>query len=79
MIKLSLIPAPEIRQLRDLMRYRSKLTNMLISEKNHAQNSLTISNLKLDDVFSDVFEKSARFITNYMLDHPSEAFDVALL
>ena len=77
MIKPSFIPSPEIRHLRDLMRYRFKLTNMLSSEKNRAQNCLTVSNLKLDDVFSDVFGKSARSITAYMLDHPGEAFDVA--
>ena len=76
MIKPSSIPSPEIRQLRDLMRYRFKLTNMLTSEKNRAQNCLTVSNLKLDDVFSDVFGKSARSITNYILDHPGETFDV---
>ena len=76
-IKPSFIPSPEIRHLRDLMRYRFKLTNMLTGEKNRAQNCLTVSNLKLDDVFSDVFGKSARSITNYMLDHPGEIFDVA--
>ena len=77
MIKPSFIPSPEIRQLRDLMRYRFKLTNMLTGEKNRAQNCLTVSNLKLDDVFSDVFGKSARSITNYILDHPGETFDVS--
>lgn len=77
MIKPSFIPSPEIRQLRDLIRYRIKLTNMLTGEKNRAQNCLTVSNLKLDDVFSDVFGKSSRSITNYMLDHPGETFDVA--
>ena len=77
MIKPSFIPSPEIRQLRDLMRYRFKLTNMLTGEKNRAQNCLTISNLKLDDVFSDVFGKSARSITNYILEHPGETFDVS--
>jgi len=77
MIKPSFIPSPEIRQLRDLIRYRTKLTNMLTGEKNRAQNCLTVSNLKLDDVFSDVFGKSSRSITNYMLDHPGETFDVA--
>jgi len=77
MIKPSFIPSPEIRHLRDLIRYRSKLTNMLTGEKNRAQNCLTVSNLKLDDVFSDVFGKSSRSITNYMLDHPGETFDVA--
>lgn len=77
MIKPSFIPSPEIRQLRDLVRYRVKLTNMLTGEKNRAQNCLTVSNLKLDDVFSDVFGKSARSITNYILDHPGETFDVS--
>ena len=77
MIKPSFIPSPEIRQLRDLMRYRFKLTNMLTGETNRAQNCLTISNLKLDDVFSDVFGKSARSITNYILEHPGETFDVS--
>ena len=77
MIKPSFIPSPEIRQLRDLVRYRVKLTNMLTGEKNRAQNCLTVSNLKLDDVFSDVFGKSARSITNYILEHPGETFDVS--
>ena len=76
MIKPSFIPPAEIRHLRDLVRYRSKLTNMLTGEKNRAQNCLTVSNLKLDDVFSDVFGKSSRSITEYILAHPGEAFDV---
>lgn len=77
MIKPSFIPPADIRQLRDLVRYRGKLTNCLIGEKNRAQNCLTVSNLKLDDVFSDVFGKSARSITEYILEHPGETFDVA--
>ena len=77
MIKSSFIPPPDIRQLRDLVRYRGKLTNCLTGEKNRAQNCLTVSNLKLDDVFSDVFGKSARSITEYILAHPGESFDVA--
>jgi len=78
MIKPSFIPPPDIRNLRDLIRYRFKLTNCLTGEKNRAQNCLTVSNLKLDDVFSDVFGKSARSITNYILEHPGEQFDVTL-
>ena len=77
MVKPSFIPPPVIRQLRDLVRYRVKLTNMITGEKNRAQNCLTVSNLKLDDVFSDVFGKSARSITEYILAHPGETFDVA--
>ena len=77
MVKPSFIPPPDIRQLRDLMRYRMKLTNMLTSEKNCALNCLTVSNLKLDDVFSNVFGKSSRSIIRYILEHPGERFDVA--
>ena len=77
MVKPSFIPPPDIRQLRDLMRYRMKLTNMLTGEKNRAQNCLTVSNLKLDDVFSDVFGKSSRSIIQHILDNSGQQFDVA--
>ena len=77
MIKPSFIPPPAIRHLRDLIRYRFKLTNMLTGEKNRALNCLTVSNLKLDDVFSDVFGKSSRSITTFFLEHPGESFDVS--
>jgi transposase len=77
MVKPSFIPPADIRHLRDLVRYRVKLTNCLTGEKNRTQNCLTVSNLKLDDVFSDVFGKSARSITNFILEHPGVQFDVA--
>ena len=77
MVKPSFIPPPDIRHLRDLMRYRMKLTNMVTSEKNRALNCLTVSNLKLDDVFSDVFGKSSRSIIHHILERPGETFDVA--
>ena len=77
MIKPSFIPPPTIRHLRDLVRYLRKLTNIETGEKNRAQNCLTVSNLKLDDVFSDVFGKSALSITCHIIDHPGEPFDVA--
>ena len=76
MVKPSFIPPADIRQLRDLVRYRFKLTCMITGEKNRAQNCLTVSNLKLDDVFSDVFGKSSRSITEHILQHPGETFDV---
>ena len=73
----SFIPPFEIRQMRDLMRYRVKLTNMSSSEKNRAQNCLTVSNIKLDDVFSDIFGKSASAIIEQLMLHPDGDFDVA--
>ena len=71
----SFIPPADIRQLRDLMRYRWKLTNFTTGEKNRAQNCLTVSNIKLDDVFSDVFGKTASAITDRLLES-NEPFDV---
>ncbi len=38
---------------------------------------MTASNLKLDDVFSDVFGKSSRSIIQHILDHPGQQFDAA--
>ncbi len=76
MVRPSFIPPADIRHLRDLVRYRFKLTCIIVGEKNRAQNCLTVSNLKLDDVFSDMFGKSARSITEFMLTHPGELFDV---
>jgi len=71
----SFIPPTDIRQLRDLVRYQWKLTNFMTGEKNRAQNCLTVSNIKLDDVFSDVFGKAASAITTRLLEN-CEPFDV---
>ena len=54
-----------------------KLTWAATGEKNRAHNCLTVSNLKLDSVFSNVFGKSASAIIDFMLEHPGEKFDVA--
>lgn len=68
----SFIPPADIRQLRDLVRYHWKLTNFTTGEKNRAQNCLTVSNIKLDDVFSDVFGKASTNIVTRLLENPSE-------
>ena len=39
-------------------------------------NCLTISNFKLGDVFSDIFGKFSHSITEQILKHPGETFDV---
>lgn len=80
----SFIPPKSTRCLRELLRYRFKLVNMSASEKNRIQNSLTISNITLDSVLSDIFGKSASNILDYILslDKPedfSEEFIKTLL
>jgi len=74
----SFIPPAPIRELRDLIRYRTKLTNYMTGEKNRAQNCLTSSNIQLDHAFSDVFGKSATAILEHLLECPGDKnFDVA--
>lgn len=77
LVSPSFIPPFDIRQLRDLSRYRTKLTGFTAGEKNRAQNCLTVSNIQIDHVFSDVFGKSAEAITEQLLEHPDGNFDVA--
>ena len=79
LVRSSFIPPPDIRQLRDLCRYYMKLTYMCTSEKNRAQNCLTVCNFKLDAVFSDVFGMSASRIIEKLIVHGNSDFDFASL
>jgi transposase len=73
----SFMPPLPIRQLRDLMRYRFKLTNFMSSEKNRLQNSLTVSNIQLGNVVSDTFGKSSMNIIDKLLENPLDtSFDI---
>lgn len=71
----SFIPPRNIRELRDLMRYRFKLTNIRSSEKNRFQNSLTVSNIMISSVVSDTFGKSSSAIIKYAMEH-SDNLDI---
>lgn len=73
LVPSSFIPPKEIRMLRELFRYRFKLTGHRASEKNRLQNSLTVSNIALASVVSDSFGKSASAIVEYILT--CETFD----
>lgn len=77
MIKSSFIPPPDIRHLHDLLRLRMKLTYQITGMKNLALNCLTVSNLKLDDVFSGVFDKSSRSIIQQILENSGVRFNVS--
>ena len=67
LVNPSFMPPLEIRQLRDLMRYRFKLLNCRTSEKNRLQNSLTMSNIMISNVLTDTFGKTAQSILKKML------------
>jgi len=73
----SFMPPADICQLRDLMRYRFKLTCFRSSEKNRLQNCLTVSNIQLGNVISDTFGKSAQAILDKLLENPADtSFDL---
>ncbi|AFK86133.1 transposase IS116/IS110/IS902 family protein [Thermoanaerobacterium aotearoense SCUT27] len=73
----SFMPPADIRQPRDLMRYRYKLTCFMSSEKNRLQNCLTVSNIQLENVVSDTFGKSSKRILDKLLENPLDtSFDI---
>jgi transposase len=55
LLKGSFIPNRNIRELRDLVRYKTKLTNQVSSEKNRLIKILEDANIKLSSVLSDIF------------------------
>ena len=68
LVKFSFIPPKEIRQLRELSRYRIKLVGMRCSESLIYQNSLTVSNIGLGSILSDSTGKSARNVMSLALN-----------
>lgn len=74
-VKASFIPPADIRALRELSRYRLKLSYMRTAEKNRYQNSMTISRIRIDCVLTDPFGLSATRIMDYLLS--DEPFDEA--
>ena len=60
MLRPSFVPPPEIRQLRDLTRYRADLVAVRTAEKNRVEKLLEDAQIKLSTVVSDVFGVSGR-------------------
>ena len=71
----SYIPCKEIRILREFTRYRYKLTSCRSSEKNRFQNALTVCNIALDSVVSDIFGKSATSVIDYLLEQSDNSIN----
>lgn len=77
LVQPSFIPPIEIRDLRDLTRYRHKLVRMRSAEKSRIHNILTVCNIMLSSVASDIFGKSGMNIIRAALNHT--AFDEEIL
>ena len=68
LVRGSYVPCKKIRSLREYTRYRYKLISCRSSEKNRYQNALTVCNVALDSVVSDIFGKSSTSIIDYLLE-----------
>ena len=68
LLKGSFIPPQDMRELRDLTRYRKKLTQSVSAEKNRVQKTLEDANIKLSSVVSDTFGVSATEIIDALLE-----------
>ena len=67
LVQPSFIPPKHIRELRDLTRYRHKLVRARSSEKSRIHNILTVCNLMLSSVATDIFGKSGMNIMKALL------------
>lgn len=81
LVRGSFIPPKAIRELRDISRYYHKLIGMNSSESNRYQNCLTVSNLGIGSIFTDVNGKSAKRVMEVVLaaDDPNCISDEDLL
>lgn len=67
LVKGSFVPERDMRELRDLTRYRKKLVQAISSEKNRVQKVLEDANVKLSSVVSDTFGVSGNEIIEALL------------
>lgn len=79
LLKGSFIPPRDIREMRDLFRYKRKLQSLITAEKNRFQKILEDANIKLGDYISDIFGVSGTAITNSIIDGVSHPIVLAEL
>lgn len=80
LVKGSFIPPKPIRELRDLTRYREKLTQKRSSEINRIQKFLEDANIKLSSVATDITGVSAQNMIYHLIQDdmsPQEMADLA--
>jgi transposase len=68
LLKGSFIPTAPIRNIRELYRYKRKLVQQGVSERNRLQKVLEDANIKLTSVVTDVFGKTGTLIINAVIE-----------
>ncbi len=79
LLKASFIPSSPQRELRDLTRYRVRLTEEKAREVNRVQKTLEDTNLKWGDVVSDMMGKASRMILHAIADGETDPGQLAAL
>jgi transposase len=72
LLKASFIPCMKIRELKDLVRYKTKLPHQISSEKNRFIKILEDANIKLSSVLTDVFCVTGRNIIHEIVESDYE-------
>lgn len=68
LISKSIVPSKPLSELRDLLRYRRKLTQARSTERNRVLKQLETANIKLSSFMADVFGVSGRSMLAALLD-----------
>lgn len=68
LLKGSFIPPQPIRDLRELYRYKRKLVQQGVSERNRLQKILEDANIKLSSVVTDVFGKTGTSVIHALIE-----------
>lgn len=79
LIKASFIPPKDIRELRDLTRFKKKLVQGITAEKNRIQKVLEDANIKLSSVASDIFGVSGTEMIKALLEGESSPEEMSKL
>lgn len=79
LLKASFIPSAPQRELRELTRYRVRLTEERSREVNRLQKTLEDTNLKLGDVVSDIMGKASRMILQAIIEGETDPERLASL
>jgi transposase len=79
LVKGSFIPPRDIRELRDLTRYKRKLIQTMVAEKQRVEKVLEDANIKLSSIASDTFGASGKKIIEELIKGELQAEEMAEL
>src|SRR5215207_6549931 len=77
LLRPSFIPPPEIRELRELTRYRQTLVREQTALANRVQKLIESANIKLGQVATDVLGASGRLMLRALADGEQDSFKLA--